>query len=165
MLCPAFLDSLLTAASMQRFGFSTKLQLIISNRKIVKNSVYIQKDRENLHIPSHARPERKWRLNTPSVRKVEHSLYAAPGLLTTRSEGRDLWSLRCKPLSAECPISEAALAVTHHVRALHIQAAPRTPWSVEGVYARFYVFPPCVTPTLLLLKAHFAEVTAPLRAI
>lgn len=49
--CSAFLNSLLTIASVQYFSFNTKLQLIVLvNRNVTKNSVYIQKDSGNFHI-------------------------------------------------------------------------------------------------------------------
>lgn len=51
MLCSAFPNSLLTVASVQYFSFNAKLQLVILvNSRIMKNSVYIQKDSGNFHI-------------------------------------------------------------------------------------------------------------------
>lgn len=52
MLCSAFLNSLLTVASVQYFSFNTKLQLVmlVNSRIMKKNSVYIQKDSGNFHI-------------------------------------------------------------------------------------------------------------------
>lgn len=46
----AFLSSLLTIASVQYFSFNTKLQLIVLvDRNVTKNSVYVQKDSGNFH--------------------------------------------------------------------------------------------------------------------
>jgi len=103
MLCSAFLNSLLTVASVQYFSFNTKLQpIILGNRKTIKNSIHIQKDSGNFHVPLSSQLRKETKLKFPLCTGTPQP-WSEP-LSTLYLQEQICGTFHARPFVGACPI-------------------------------------------------------------